>query len=62
MAILTTDVVGYSRMMEADEEGTLASLSRLQEEILKPRILKSGGRTIKVMGDGLLSIFDFELV
>ncbi|MBY3315656.1 adenylate/guanylate cyclase domain-containing protein [Rhizobium laguerreae] len=62
MAILTTDVVGYSRMMEADEEGTLASLSRLQEEILKPRILKSGGRTIKVMGDGLLSIFDSPAV
>ncbi|WP_246413004.1 adenylate/guanylate cyclase domain-containing protein [Rhizobium indicum] len=62
MAILTADVVGYSRMMEADEEGALASVSRLQEEILKPRILKSGGRTIKVMGDGLLSIFESPAV
>jgi class 3 adenylate cyclase/tetratricopeptide (TPR) repeat protein len=58
MAILTADVVGYTRMMEADEEGSMASVSRLHEEILKPRILKGGGRTIKVMGDGLLSIFE----
>ncbi len=62
MAILTADVVGYSRMMEADEEGTLASVNVLQEEILKPRIVKGGGRTIKLMGDGLLSIFDSPAV
>ncbi|TWB19568.1 TolB-like protein [Rhizobium sp. ERR 1071] len=57
-AIMATDIVGYSRLMEADEEQTLASLRRLHDVILGPQIRKHGGRVIKFMGDGLLSVFD----
>jgi adenylate cyclase len=58
VAVLTADVVGYSRMMEEDEDGALKTVRLLQNQVLNPRIVKGGGRTIKLMGDGLLSIFD----
>jgi adenylate cyclase len=56
-AILAADVVGYSRMMQADEAGTLAVLKIRQSEILKPLVSKHHGRIIKVMGDGVLVEF-----
>ena len=58
MAILAADVVGYSRLMGADEAQTLESLIFLQDRILIPRIRSSGGSVVKLMGDGLLSVFD----
>jgi class 3 adenylate cyclase len=56
-AILAADVVGYSRMMQADEAGTLAALKSRRTEILQPLVSKHHGRIIKVMGDGVLIDF-----
>jgi len=56
-AILAADVVGYSRLIEADEEGTRARLRRLQSELIEPRIAADGGRVVKTMGDGILAEF-----
>ena len=56
-AILAADVVGYSRMMQADEGGTLAALKSRRTEILKPLVSKHHGRIIKVMGDRVLVEF-----
>jgi adenylate cyclase len=56
-AILAADVVGYSRLMERDEAGTLAALKSRRAEILQPVVSKHRGRIIKVMGDGVLVEF-----
>jgi adenylate cyclase len=56
-AILAAEVVGYSRLMEADEEGTRARLRSLQAELIDPRIAADGGRIVKTMGDGILVEF-----
>ena len=56
-AILAADVVGYSRLMEADEEGTRARLRSLHAEVIDPRIAADGGRIVKTMGDGVLVEF-----
>jgi TolB-like protein/Flp pilus assembly protein TadD len=56
-AILAADVVGYSRMMQANEAGTLAALKFRRTEILQPLVSKHHGRIIKVMGDGVLVEF-----
>ena len=56
-AILAADVVGYSRMMQADEAGTMAALKSRRTEILQPLVSKYHGRIIKVMGDGVLVEF-----
>ena len=56
-AILAADVVGYSRLMEADEGGTLAALKARRTEVLKPLVAKHRGRVIKLMGDGALLEF-----
>jgi len=56
-AILVADVVGYSRLMEADEEGTRARLRSLHSELIDPRIAADGGRIVKTMGDGILVEF-----
>jgi adenylate cyclase len=56
-AILATDVVGYSRMMEADEAGTLARMKELRSELLHPKIAEFGGRIVKTTGDGTLVEF-----
>ena len=55
--ILVADVVGYSGLMAADEEGTLASLKTLRKEIIDPTITKFHGRVVKLMGDGTLMEF-----
>src|SRR5262249_36890212 len=49
--------VGYSRMMQADETGTLAALKSRRSEILQPLVAKHHGRVVKVMGDGVLVEF-----
>ena len=56
-AIVFTDVVGYSRLMSADETGTLAALRLHRSELLDPLIAEHGGRIVKTMGDGLLLEF-----
>ena len=56
-AILAADVVGYSRLMGADEEGTLAALKVRRRDILQPLVAKHHGRIVKVMGDGVLVEF-----
>ncbi len=56
-AILAADVAGYSRLIEADEEGTLGRLKTLRAEIIDPRIAGHHGRIVKTTGDGLLVEF-----
>jgi len=56
-AILAADVVGYSRMMGADEEGTFARLKSLRRRMIDPKIAEHRGRIVKTMGDGLLVEF-----
>lgn len=56
-AIVSTDVVGYSRLMGVDEAGTLASLRAHRAALIDPAISAHGGRIVKTMGDGLLLEF-----
>jgi adenylate cyclase len=56
-AILAADVVGYSRLMGEDEEGTLRRLKALLGELVEPRIADNRGRVVKRTGDGLLVDF-----
>ncbi|HEX3416720.1 MAG TPA: adenylate/guanylate cyclase domain-containing protein [Stellaceae bacterium] len=56
-AILAADVAGYSRLMGADEEGTLERLKALRRELLDRKIAEHHGRIVKTTGDGLLVEF-----
>jgi adenylate cyclase len=56
-AILAADVAGYSRLMGADEEGTLAQFKTHRRELVDPKISEYGGRIVKTTGDGLLVEF-----
>ena len=56
-AILAADVAGYSRLMGADEEGTLERLKALRRELLDPKIAEHKGRIVKTTGDGILVEF-----
>jgi adenylate cyclase len=56
-AILAADVAGYSRLMGADEEGTLERLKVLRRELLDPKIAEHHGRIVKTTGDGVLVEF-----
>ena len=56
-AIVAADVVGYSRLMEVDEAGTLARLKTIRMELIEPAIAKCKGRLIKTTGDGMLVEF-----
>jgi class 3 adenylate cyclase len=56
-AILAADVAGYSRLIEADEEGTLGRLKALRAELIDPKIAEHKGRIVKTTGDGLLVEF-----
>ena len=56
-AILAADVAGYSRLMGADEEGTLERLKALRRELVDPKIAEHHGRIVKTTGDGLLVEF-----
>src|ERR1700748_2548265 len=59
-AILVSDVVGYSRLAGADEEGTLARLRAMRSELIDPAIAAHHGRTVKRTGDG--SLIEFRSV
>jgi len=56
-AILAADVAGYSRLMGADEEGTLARLKAHRRELLDPKVAEHHGRIVKTTGDGVLVEF-----
>ncbi len=55
--ILAADVVGYSRLMAADEAGTLTSLKALRRELIEPKTTEHHGRVVKLIGDGTLMEF-----
>src|SRR5262245_14854092 len=57
-AILAADVVGYSRLMEQDEAGTLAALKSRRKGVLEPLVARYQGRVFKLTGDGVLVQFD----
>ncbi|HWL68965.1 MAG TPA: adenylate/guanylate cyclase domain-containing protein [Geminicoccus sp.] len=56
-AILVADVVGYARLVEADEAGTLAAIRGLRREVIVPLLASHHGRIVKLMGDGVLIEF-----
>jgi class 3 adenylate cyclase len=56
-AILAADVVGYSRLIQQDEAGTLAILKGRLKTVLQPIVANHGGRIIKLVGDGVLIEF-----
>ena len=56
-AILAADVVGYSRMMGADEAGTLDALKAMRAEVIDPKVTAHQGRVVKLTGDGILGEF-----
>jgi adenylate cyclase len=56
-AILAADVVGYSRLIGADEAGTLALLRALLTDVVEPTMARHRGRIVKLMGDGVLAEF-----
>src|SRR6478752_189466 len=56
-AILAADVVGYSRLIGADEEGTLNRLRSIRTDVIDPKITEHRGRIVKTTGDGLLVEF-----
>lgn len=56
-AILAADIVGFSSLMERDEEGAYGRVGRLQREVIEPRLFEQKGRLIKTTGDGFLVEF-----
>ena len=56
-AILVADIVGYSRLTGADEEGTLARIRTLRGDLFNPALAAHGGRVVKRMGDGVIVEF-----
>ncbi len=54
---MATDVVGYSRLIRADEEGTIAALQALRADLIDPKIAEHNGRIVNLMGDGMLVEF-----
>ena len=58
LAILAADVVGYSRLMEADEPGTIARLKAIRTELAEPLVAEHHGGIVKLMGDGVLVVFE----
>jgi adenylate cyclase len=56
-AVLAADVAGYSRLMGADEEGTLARLKAIRKSLVDPAIAAHRGRVVKTTGDGMLVVF-----
>ncbi len=56
-AIMAADIVGYSRLIEADEAATLAAIKALRAELIDPLLAEHKGRIVKLMGDGALVEF-----
>jgi adenylate cyclase len=60
-AILAADVVGFSKLMGEDEEGTLAQIRSLRQDLIEPRVAARRGRVVKTTGDGFLVEFGSPL-
>ena len=56
-AVLAADVAGYSRLMGADEVGTLQALKNHRRELIDPSITAFKGRIVKTTGDGMMIVF-----
>jgi adenylate cyclase len=56
-AIMAADIAGYSRLMGANEEGTLNQLKAHRKELVDPKIIEHRGRIVKTTGDGMLVEF-----
>ena len=56
-AILAADVVGFTRLMGADEAGTLAALKKVRTDLIDRKVSEHQGRTFKLTGDGMLAEF-----
>ena len=56
-AIFAADVVGYSRLIRADEDATIAAFKALRAELVEPCLSEHSGRIVKLMGDGILAEF-----
>lgn len=56
-AIVAADLVGYSRLMAADEAGTIAAVKSIWQEVVDPRIAEHHGRVVRMAGDGALAEF-----
>src|SRR3954471_7761734 len=56
-AIFAGDIAAYSRLMGADEEGTLSQLKAHRKELVNPKITEHHGRIVKTTGDGMLVEF-----
>ena len=56
-AIVAADMVGYSRLMAADEERVLARQTAYRKTLIDPKIAEYGGRIVKTTGDGFLAEF-----
>ena len=56
-AILAADVVGFSKLMGQDEEGTLARIRALRRDVIEPKVQEHHGRIVKTTGDGFLVEF-----
>ena len=56
-AIMAAEVVGFSRLMEANEEATVAALSRHRADVVEPAVARHDGRIFKLTGDGFLALF-----
>ncbi|MBB5536533.1 adenylate/guanylate cyclase domain-containing protein [Rhizobium giardinii] len=57
VAILAADIVGYSRLVEADEENTLVAIKALRRNVIDPLLSEYHGRVVKLMGDGIIVEF-----
>ncbi|MGO4832575.1 adenylate/guanylate cyclase domain-containing protein, partial [Rhizobiaceae sp. 2RAB30] len=57
VAILAADVVGYSRLIERDEQGTLTELKRRWNDVVDPLVVRHGGRICNTIGDAVLAEF-----
>jgi adenylate cyclase len=56
-AIFAGDIAGYSRLMGADEEGTLSQIKAHRKELVDPKVAEHRGRVVKTTGDGMLVEF-----
>ena len=56
-AVLISDVVGYTKLMEEDTEGTVAAWSDARDKVIDPTVSSSDGRVVKFTGDGFLAEF-----
>ena len=56
-AIMAADIVGYSRLIEADEAATLDAIAALRTEVIDPIFVEFKGRVVKTMGDGAILEF-----